>query len=98
MRRTLWPILALAFIAAPPQSLAQPDPATLVKERGCTNCHDVSNYKVGPPFKSVAVKYRADRAAGEKRITSVLKDGVGHPKTNLTAEEIQAVAQWVLDM
>ena len=85
-------------VAAVPLSAAEPDPQTLLKERGCVTCHDLSNYNVGPPLKSVAVKYRSNPAAGEQRITSALKDGIGHPKTDASPEEIKALIDWILSL
>lgn len=89
----------LVYLAMPTLALAdEHDAVSLFKERGCANCHDVKTWKMGPPLKSVATKYRGNRAAGEQRITAALTDGVGHPKTNASAEEIKAMVNWILSL
>ena len=88
--------LLLTALCLPATLAAQSEMPDTIKQQGCTNCHDVSNFKAGPPFKTVAAKYKANREAGEKRITSALKDGVGHPKSGASPEQIKAMIDWVL--
>jgi len=90
------PILLVLALAATASLAAGSDPQPLVKEKGCMTCHDMSAWKAGPPLKSVAAKYRSNRAAGEQRITAMLKDGVGHAKADATPAEIQSLIDWVL--
>lgn len=92
------PAMLLVWTAAgsSPGAAAEPDVDSLLAERGCTSCHALNDWKVGPPLKTIAKKYRADPEAGQKRIVSALKDGVGHPKAKLNDDELQAIVKWVL--
>jgi cytochrome c551/c552 len=88
----------LATLCMPAALAAQDEMPATIRQQGCLNCHDLSNFKAGPPFKTVAAKYRANREAGEKRIASALKDGVGHPRYALSPEQLQAIVDWVLSL
>ena len=90
------PILLVLASAATTSLAAGSDPQPLLKEKGCMTCHDMSAWKAGPPLKSVAGKYRSNRAAGEQRITAMLKDGVGHAKADATPDEIKSLIDWIL--
>jgi cytochrome c len=52
----------------------------LLKSKGCLNCHAADAKKVGPSFKDIAAKHKADPKAADK-IVEALKAGKGHPKT-----------------
>lgn len=88
----------VAWLCLPAALTAQTEVPAVVKEAGCLTCHSVSNYQVGPPFKTVAAKYKSDREAGEKRITRALKDGVGHPKTSASPEQLKSIIDWVFSL
>ena len=90
--------LLLAALCAPAALTAQSEPPAAIKQLGCNSCHDVSNFRAGPPFKSIAAKYKGNREAGEKRITSALKDGVGHPRSNASPEQLKTLIDWVLSL
>ena len=96
--RILYRCAVLVGLCLPAALAAQTDVPAEVKDAGCLSCHDVKNYKAGPPFKSVAAKYKSNREAGEKRITSALKDGVGHPKTGAPPEQLKSIIDWVLSL
>ena len=94
--RVLSGCAVLACLCLPAALAAQTEVPAVVKEGGCLSCHDVKSYKAGPPFKSVAAKYKNNREAGEKRITSALKDGYGHPKTSVAPDQLKSIIDWVL--
>ncbi len=44
---------------------------------GCTNCHDVKNPLVGPPFEAIAARYKGDPRAEEELYKSVREGSRG---------------------
>ena len=69
--------------------------ADIVKTKGCLNCHDESQKKVGPSFKDLAAKYKGDKGA-ETKLAEKLKEGKGHMKVSASDAEIKAAIQHVL--
>lgn len=69
----------------------------------CVLCHDVNAKKIGPPFKDIALKYRADADALKKVADQVHNGGSGKwgpvvmpPFPMVTEAETKAVAEWIL--
>ena len=92
-------VLAAATLFAAGAALAQSGDE-LLKSKGCLGCHDMEKKKVGPAFKDVAAKYKADKGA-EGKIVAALKegpkDGKGHPmKSTASDAELKAMVQKVL--
>ena len=77
---------AVAAGAVFAQSGASVSGASVVRAKGCNNCHA----KIGPSFKDIAAK-KGDQAAQVAK----LKDGKGHPKIKATDEEIKAAVEYV---
>jgi cytochrome c len=91
MKRTWFAaIIAVAAGAAFAQSGAD-----VVKSKGCLNCHAVDTKKMGPSFKDVAAKHKADKGAADA-IAAKLKDGKGHPKVSASDADIKAAVGYVL--
>jgi cytochrome c len=68
----LLPLLLLALLASPALAGDQ-----LLKKNRCVNCHALDKKSVGPPFKDVAAKYKADKEAEAKLVKKVLEGGKG---------------------
>ena len=51
--------------------------AELAKEKNCMACHAVDNKLVGPGYKEVAAKYKADNSAEAKLAKKIREGGVG---------------------
>ena len=49
----------------------------LAQKSGCIACHNVDKKIIGPAYKEVAAKYKADKAAADKLAAKVIKGGVG---------------------
>ncbi len=49
----------------------------LFLKKGCTNCHDIRNPLVGPPFEAIARRYQDDPAAEQKLFESVRRGSQG---------------------
>jgi cytochrome c len=49
----------------------------LLKKNRCINCHTMDKRSVGPSFKDVAAKYKADKEAESKLVKKVTEGGKG---------------------
>jgi len=94
-------VLALAMTAA----AAAPAFAdlALASSKNCMACHAVDKKLVGPSYKDVAAKYKADKSAVDKLATKIVKGGSGvwgavpmpaNPQVN--EAEAKKLAAWVL--
>jgi cytochrome c len=94
---------ALSFSTA---TFAADEGETLFKKSGCSNCHGISNKLVGPSFKDVAAKYKADAGAQAKLESKVRSGGSGSfgampmPPTakSVSDESIKTIVTWVLSI
>ena len=72
MKRALFVLAASVTLATP--VLAD---QALATAKNCMACHAVDKKLVGPAYKEVAAKYKADKAAADKLAAKVIKGGVG---------------------
>jgi cytochrome c len=79
--------------------------ADVVKAKGCLTCHAVDQKKVGPAYKDVAAKYRADKDAPKKLAEKVKKGSQGvwgnvpmPPNTNVPDADVNALVKWILSL
>ncbi|MGH8717335.1 MAG: c-type cytochrome [Burkholderiales bacterium] len=49
----------------------------LIKKNRCNNCHALDKKTVGPSYKDVAAKYKADKEAEARLIKKVTEGGKG---------------------
>lgn len=77
--------------------------AELAKQKNCMACHAVDKKLVGPSYKDVAAKYKADKDAATKLAKKIREGGVGvwgqvpmpaNPQVN--DAEATSLAKWVL--
>jgi len=87
-------VIAAASLLACSVVYAQSGPEVL-KAKGCLNCHEADKKKVGPAFKEIASKYKADKGA-ESALIAKLKEGKGHPKIAASDAELKAAVGHVL--
>ncbi|WP_019428914.1 c-type cytochrome [Limnohabitans sp. Rim47] len=75
----------------------------LATSKNCMACHAVDKKLVGPSYKDVAAKYKADKTAADKLATKIIKGGSGvwgpipmpsNPQVNEADAKI--LAAWVL--
>jgi len=90
--------LAGALAAAPAAANEE-----LAKKHGCFACHATDKKLVGPSYKDVAAKYRADKGAEAKLFDKVKKGGTGAwgtvpmpPNGHVPDADIKALVKWVL--
>jgi cytochrome c len=83
---------------------AQADPvAQLLNRNACLGCHAVEKQVVGPAFRDVAARYKAD-AAAPARLAKKLKDGGQGvwgqvpmpPNPGLSDSDAKLMVEWVL--
>ncbi|MEQ1658487.1 MAG: c-type cytochrome [Hylemonella sp.] len=98
MKRALFILFAATAISAP----ALADQA-LATSKNCMACHAVDKKLVGPSFKDVAKKYAADKSAGDKLATKIIKGGSGvwgpvpmPANPQVSEAESKKLAAWVL--
>lgn len=102
MKKSLSAVALLAAFAAAP-TVAMADEA-LAKSKACLACHNVQKKVVGPAFKDVAAKYK-DQADGKAYLVDKIQNGskgvwgqIAMPKQNVTPEEAEKLATWVLSL
>ncbi|HEY2627520.1 MAG TPA: c-type cytochrome [Usitatibacter sp.] len=105
MKKTL--ILAAAIALAPVAVLADEAPAgeALAQKNGCLACHAVDKKIVGPSYKEVATKYRADKDAQAKLEKKVKQGGQGvwgaipmPPNGAASDADIKSLVKWILSL
>ena len=93
-------VASLGLLAAFPAAADE----AMAKAKGCTACHSVKAKLVGPAYADVAKKYRSDKDAPGKLVTSILKGSTGKfgpipmPPNKVTEDEAKKLAAWVLSL
>ena len=96
-------VLGAALLAAL-MPLAAHASADLARSKNCMACHGVDKKLVGPAFKDVAAKYKADKAAGAQLAQSIVKGSTGKwgpipmPPNAVSDADATALAKWVLSL
>lgn len=77
----------------------------LAKKHNCFACHAVDKKLVGPSYKDVAAKYRADKGAEKKLADKVKKGGTGvwgavpmPPNATVSDADIRTLVKWILSL
>ena len=98
MKRALFVLAAVATLATP--VLAD---EALAKAKNCLACHATDKKLVGPSYKEVAAKYKADKTAADKLAKKVIAGGSGvwgavpmpaNPQVN--EAEAKKLVAWIL--
>ena len=96
----------LALMSEPPPQWQRFHPRRARRSRrkhNCLACHAVGKKLVGPSYKDVAAKYRADKGAEAKMFDKVKKGGQGvwgpvpmPPNAAVPDADIKALVKWIL--
>ena len=77
----------------------------LAQKNACTACHAVDKKVVGPSYKEVAAKYKADKGAQAKLEDKVKKGGSGvwgqvpmPPNSAVADKDIKTLVTWILGL
>jgi cytochrome c len=94
-------LMCLAALAAAPARAQNVD--ELLKKHACLACHAVDKKLVGPAYKEVAAKYRAQKDAQKLLAEKVKKGGVGvwgqvpmPPNAGVPDADLNAMVKWIL--
>ena len=92
-------VLILGVLAAVPAAASD----ELAKKYACFACHATDKKMVGPSYKDVAAKYRADKAAPAKLAEKVKKGSQNvwgnvpmPPNGTVPDADINALVKWIL--
>lgn len=94
-------MMAAAGIALSGQVYAD---EALAKAKGCMACHKTEGKLVGPSYKDVAAKYKADKGAVAMLAGKIKSGGKGvwgaipMPPNKVTDEEATKLATWVMSV
>ena len=90
-------ILGMSGVASADQALAQ--------KNACMSCHGVDKKIVGPAFKEIAAKYKADKAAAAKLEAKIKTGGKGvwgqipmPPNPQVKDEDLKKIVAWILTL
>jgi cytochrome c len=96
-------ILALALSATAALPALADD--ALAQSKNCMACHNVDKKVVGPAYKDVAAKYKADKTAVDKLANKIIKGGSGvwgpvpmPANAQVNEAEAKKLATWILGM
>lgn len=77
----------------------------LAQKSGCIACHNVEKKVIGPAYKEVAAKYKADKDAATKLADKVKKGGAGvwgqvpmPPNSQVSDADIKTIVAWILSL
>jgi cytochrome c len=95
---------AAPAVAARPAAPAR-DGAALVRTMRCYGCHDLQDPLLGPPYKTIAARYRSDRETMIDVLASKIVLGGGGnwgvvpmvPNEQVSREQARTIARWILD-
>lgn len=95
-----------AASAAEPPVNPKNDAYELVKSKGCIACHGIEDMRIGPDFKSIALRYSpASQQTREFLAVKIIRGGAGswgyvpmvaHP--DMSMEESNKIVEWVLSL
>ena len=97
-------IAALLAFAVAHAALAA-DVPTLITQKRCEACHDLTATRIGPPYVAIALRHRADKDdMVEVLARKILLGGGGNwgvvpmvPNEHVTLDEARAMAKWILE-
>ena len=76
--------------------------ADLAKKNGCAVCHDATAKKMGPTWKDIAAKNKADKNAEATLVAAITKGGkdkygkIPMPPQAKAAADAPALAKWIM--
>jgi cytochrome c len=77
----------------------------LAQKSGCIACHNVDKKVIGPAYKDVAAKYKADKDAPARLAAKVKAGGSGvwgpipmPPNAQVSDADIKTLVAWVLSL
>ena len=100
MRKFVALSIAAGMLVSAGSAFASPE---MLKKYNCTACHANDKKLVGPPYKDVAAKYKADGGAAEKLAKKIKAGGSGvwgpipmPPHPQVSDADALALAKYVM--
>ena len=99
MKTLMFTLLAFGGMAMGGHAQASAD---LAKAKNCMACHAIDKKVLGPAFKDVAAKYKGQKDAETKLVTSITKGSanvwgaMAMPPNGVSPVEALSLAKWVL--
>jgi cytochrome c len=85
-------------------TISDADATQLTAKYNCQACHQVDKQLVGPAFRDIAKKYKADAGAVSK-LQAKVKNGssgvwgaIAMPPNNVPGADLQALVEWVMSL
>lgn len=105
MKALLIALAAATGLTLATGTLAADPGEALTKNNGCVACHSVDKKLVGPSYKEIAAKYKADKGAEAALVKKVKAGGAGTwgqvsmpPHTHVKDDDIKAMTKWILSL
>lgn len=98
---------ALLISVAQAQGLDAKKASELMAKAGCNACHQMEKKVLGPSYKDVATKYKANAKTAELLAKKVREGGNGvwgpipmppHPKEKITDEDLKQMIAWIMTL
>jgi len=96
---------SVGSISATSGPAAGSDGPKIAAKYGCFGCHSTSSKVVGPAYREIAAKYKADPEAAAKVDQQIHKGGSGKwgpiimpPFPQVTTAETRALSEWILGL
>jgi cytochrome c len=97
-------LTALSLIVTARANATISDAGQLMAKYNCQACHQVDKQLVGPAFRDIAKKYKADAGAASK-LQAKVKNGssgvwgaIAMPPNDVPAADLQALIEWVMSL
>ena len=96
--------VSLILAARANATISDADAAKLMANYNCQACHQVDKKLVGPAFRDIANKYKADAGAASKLRAKVRNGSSGvwgaiaMPPNNVPDADLQAIVDWVMSL
>jgi cytochrome c len=93
--------MAVALLATPIAAAAADADAAqgLARQNNCFKCHSVENKKMGPAWKDVAAKYKADKDAEAKLVKHLTTGPNDHPVIKAKSpDDTKNLVNWILSL
>lgn len=105
MRPAVYLTLAVVAVLGAAPVVASDIPSLMAQKR-CIACHDVTQARIGPPYTAIAVRHRANKDAMiEVLAQKIILGGGGNwgpvpmvPNEHVTLDEARAMAKWILEI
>ena len=103
---TMLTLVGLSLIATSRAhaTLSDADAAQFMAKYNCQACHQVDKQVVGPAFRDIAKKYKADAGAVSK-LQAKVKNGssgvwgaIAMPPNDVPSADLQALIEWVMSL